>query len=97
MTRHRQGFSVIRPLGLPLACDTQSERAPLGFPLSFEPSRYQPRTSGRGQVWNTDPSHVFGITPNLQSTKLLITCDIVSHRPVMPQVASVAASRCRLG
>ena len=80
MTRHRQGFSAIHPLGLPFACDTRSERAPLGFPLSFAPSRCQPRTSGQRQVWNTDPSHVFGITPNLQSTNLLITCDLVSHR-----------------
>ena len=83
MTRHRQGFRVIHPSGLPLACDTRSERAPLGFSLSFAPSRYRPRTSGRGQVWNTDPSHVFGITPNLQSTNLLITCDIVSQHPLI--------------
>jgi hypothetical protein len=67
-----------------LACDTRSERAPLSFPLSFAPSRYQPRTSGRGQVWNTEPSHVVGVTPNLQSTNLLITCDIVSHRTLLP-------------
>jgi hypothetical protein len=87
MTRHRRGFSVIHPLGLPLACDTRSKRAPLGFPLSFAPSRYQPRTSGQGQVWNTDPSHVIGITPNLQSTNLLITCDIVSQHPLMPRGA----------
>ncbi len=55
MTRHRQGFRVIRPLGLPFTCDTRSERAPLGFPLSFAPGRYRPRTSGQGQVRNTDP------------------------------------------
>ena len=55
MTRHQQGFRFIHPSGLPLTCDTRSERAPLGFPLSFAPSRYQPRTSGWGQVWNTDP------------------------------------------
>jgi hypothetical protein len=61
LTRHQQGFSVIHPSGLPLTCDTRSERAPLGFPLGFAPSRYQPRTPGRGQVWNTDPGHVFGI------------------------------------
>jgi hypothetical protein len=54
LTRHQQGFNVVSPFGLPLACDTRSERAPLGFPLSFAPSRYQPRTSGRGQIWNTD-------------------------------------------
>lgn len=55
MTGHQQGFRVIHPSGLPLACDTRSERAPLGFPLSFAPSRYQPRTSGRGRIWNTNP------------------------------------------
>jgi len=85
LTRHQQGFSVIHPFGLPLAGDTRSGRAPLGFPLSFAPSRYRPRTSGRGQVWNTDPSHVFGVTPNLQSTNLLITCDIVSQRTRLPR------------
>ena len=55
LTRHQQGFRVIHPSGLPLTCSTRSERAPSGFPLSFAPSRYQPRTSGRGRVWNTDP------------------------------------------
>lgn len=55
LTRHQQGFRVIHPSGLPLACGTRSEQAPLGFPLSFAPSRYQPRTSGRGRVWNTNP------------------------------------------
>jgi hypothetical protein len=54
MTRHQQGFTVISPFGLPLTCDTRSEQAPLDFPLSFAPSRYRPRTSRRGQVWNTD-------------------------------------------
>ena len=55
LTRHQQGFRVIHPSGLPLTCSTRSERAPSGFPLSFAPGRYQPRTSGRGRVWNTDP------------------------------------------
>jgi hypothetical protein len=55
LTRHQQEFSVIRPFGLPLTCNTRSDRTSLGFPLSFAPGRYQPRTSGRGRVWNTDP------------------------------------------
>ena len=93
LTRHQQGFSVIHPFGLPLAGDTRSGRAPLGFPLSFAPSRYRPRTSGRGQVWNTDPSHVFGVTPNLQSTNLLITCDIVSQRTHMPRTGRAHTPR----
>ena len=49
LTRHQQGFSVIHPFGLPLTCGPRSERAPSGFPLSFAPSRYQLRTSGRGR------------------------------------------------
>ncbi len=55
LTRHQQGFRVIHPSGLPLTCGTRSERAPSGFSLSFAPGRYQPRTSGRGRVWNTNP------------------------------------------
>ena len=55
LTRHQQGFRVIHPSGLPLTCDTRSERAPLSFPLGFAPGRYQPRTPGRGRVWNTNP------------------------------------------
>ena len=55
MTRHQQRFRFIHPSGPPLACDTRPERAPLGFPLSFAPGRYQPRTSGRGRIWNTNP------------------------------------------
>src|SRR5579859_3093870 len=55
LTRHQQGFRLIHPSGLPLTCSTRSERAPSGFPLSFAPGRYQPRTSGRGRVWNTNP------------------------------------------
>ena len=96
LTRHQQGFSVIHPFGLPLAGDTRSGRAPLGFPLSFAPSRCRPRTSGRGQVWNPDPSHIFGVTPNLQSTNLLITCDIVSQHTLMPQVGSAGVGERHL-
>jgi hypothetical protein len=55
LTRHQQGFRVIHPSGLPLTCNTRSERAPSGFPLGFAPGRYQPRTPGRGRVWNTNP------------------------------------------
>jgi hypothetical protein len=34
----------------------------------------------RGPVQDTDRSHVIDIKSNLPSTKLLRTCDIVSHR-----------------
>lgn len=46
---------AIHPPGLPLARSPRLERGPLGFPLSFEPLRYQRRTSGRGQATSTDP------------------------------------------
>jgi hypothetical protein len=46
---------AIHPSGLPLARSPRLEREPLGFPLSFEPLRYQRRTSGRGQATSTDP------------------------------------------
>jgi hypothetical protein len=39
-------------------------------------------THARGEdpIQDTDRSYVFGIKPNLPSTKPLKTCDIVSHR-----------------
>lgn len=40
---------------LPLACGTWTEQAPLGFPVSFAPDRYRPRTSRWGRVTDTDP------------------------------------------
>ena len=88
LTRHQQGFRVIHPSGLPLACDTRSERAPLGFPLSFAPGRYQPRTSGRGQVWNTNPKS----RPRHHAEPPI---DELTHN-VRPRVApsSSAAMRC---
>src|SRR6266487_1145993 len=82
VTRHHHWFTHVHPSGLPLACDTRSERATLGFSLSFAPSRYQPRTSGRGQVQDTDLKsrlrHDQAEPP--KRTDLLITCDLVSHR-----------------
>ena len=95
LTRHQQGFNVVSPSGLPLACNTRSERAPLGFPLSFAPSRYQPRTSRRGQVWNTDlKSHLrLNHTEPPKWTDPLIACDFVSHFPDLPHPARHASSR----
>ena len=86
-TRHRQGFNVVHPSGLPLTCDTRSEQAPLGFPLSSAPSRYRPRTSGRGQVWNTDRVTSSATRRTSNRRNLLITCDFVSHRTLMPRSA----------
>ena len=56
LTRHHQGFPVSRPVpSLPLTCDPQPERGPLGFPASFTPGRYRPRMSRWGQVTDTNP------------------------------------------
>src|SRR5665647_2043477 len=41
---------AIHPSGLPLACGSQVEQEPLGFPPSFGPRRYQRRPSGWGQA-----------------------------------------------
>jgi hypothetical protein len=40
VTRHRHWFAHAHPFGLPLTCDTRSERAPLGFPLGFAPGHH---------------------------------------------------------
>ena len=65
LTRHQRGFTGIHPMpSLPLACGPRTERAPLGFPVSFAPDRRwqrRSRTSRRGQVSDTDPSYVFSI------------------------------------
>ena len=68
VTRHQRWFTHVRPFGLPLACGPQSEPGPLGFPPGFAPGHYWPRTPGQGSVLDTDRSHVFDITSNLQST-----------------------------
>jgi hypothetical protein len=76
----------IHPSGLPLACGPRMERAPLGFPRSFAPRRYQRRTSGWGQALSTGlglRSRRHGST--LLPTSPLVSCDLVSH------VAPVAA------
>ncbi len=47
ITRHHQGFTGIRPSSLPLACDPGTAQG--------QASRTRRRTSGQGQVPNTDP------------------------------------------
>ena len=99
LTRHHQGFPVSRPVpSLPLACDPQPERGPLGFPASFTPGRYRPRTSWRGQVTDTDPesrhqhqpaSMSDGLTPHVRPHVAGIThtsrsSDIRSPGPLRP-------------
>ena len=78
-TRHQQGFRVIHPSGLPLTCGTRSERAPSGFSLSSAPGRYQPRTSGRGRVWNTNPKSRLRHHAEPPIDEPTHTCDLVSQ------------------
>jgi len=65
LTRHQRGFTGIHPMpSLPLACGPRTERALLGFSMSFAPDRRwqrRSRTSWRGQVSDTDPGYVFSI------------------------------------
>jgi hypothetical protein len=50
ITRHQQGFTVVHPLpSLPFACDSQTERESLGFPLSFTPGRAGPSRACQGR------------------------------------------------
>lgn len=42
------GVHVVRPSGLPLACDRWMEHRPLGFLPGFTPRRYQRRMPGAG-------------------------------------------------
>ena len=70
----------IHPSGLPLTCSTQSERAPLGFPLASHPAISGHARQGGDRSRTLTRSHVLGITPTLQSTDSLTTCDLVSQR-----------------
>ena len=85
LTRHHQGFPVSRPVpSLPLACDPQPERGPLGFPASFTPGRYRPRMSRWGQVTDTNPKSRHRHQPASTSADPLLTCDLTSQAFRMP-------------
>jgi hypothetical protein len=85
LTRHHQGFPVSRPApSLPLACHPQPERGPLGFSMSSVPGRYRPRTSWRGQVTDTNRSHITGISQPPYPTDSLLTCDLTSQALRIP-------------
>lgn len=40
VTKPHQGFTLVHPSTLPLACDPRTRQGPLGFPLSFAPHSY---------------------------------------------------------
>jgi hypothetical protein len=80
LTRHQRGFPISRPMpSLPLTCDPQSEQEPLGFPVSFAPSRYQPRTSRWGRPLDTDPKSRRRHQPTSNQRSSLAASDFTSH------------------
>src|ERR1035438_2731649 len=99
ITRHQQGFTVIHPMpSLPFACDSQTERESLGFPLSFTPDRARP---GRARQGRDGPWTLARITSSTSvkppSTCSLITCDLTSqHRIVMRMRPPVTGQRERV-
>jgi hypothetical protein len=40
VTKPHQGFTLVHPSTLPLACDPRTRQGPLGFPLGFAPPSY---------------------------------------------------------
>jgi hypothetical protein len=94
LTRHHQGFPVSRPVpSLPLTCDPQPERGPLGFPASFTPGRYRPRMSRWGQVTDTNPESHHRHQPASTSTDSLLTCDLTSQALRIPH-GSLSSVTC---
>jgi hypothetical protein len=69
---------VIRPSGLPLACDQWMERRSLGFLPGFTPRRYRRRMPGAG----TSVEHSLGANcrySTLHFSFSLTQCDLMSH------------------
>src|SRR5260221_10537813 len=93
ITRHHQGFTVVHPSGLPLACSPRVEREPSGFPpgLHTPPLPAAHAGVGTGIVgtclsyvtisWSSSPrSH----SPRATScrTDLIRACPRASERPL---------------
>ena len=79
ITRHHQGFTVVHPSGLPLACSPRVEREPSGFyPRASHPAV----TGGACRGGDRHRGHLPELRHHqlvLQSTQPLTTCDLVSH------------------
>ena len=88
LTRHQQGFIVIHPSSLPLACGPRTEQGPSGFPLGFAPRRPEPATHARaGTGLDTDPGYVFDITSNLLQRSHSSRATSCRRRRVLPSTA----------
>ena len=79
ITRHHQGFTVVHPSGLPLACSPRVEREPSGFyPRASHPAV----TGGACRGGDRHRGHLPELRHHqlvLRSTQPLTTCDLVSH------------------
>jgi hypothetical protein len=79
ITRHHQGFTVVHPSGLPLACSPRVEREPLGLsPRASHPAV----TGGACRGGDRHRGHLPELRHHqlvLQSTQPLTACDLVSH------------------
>ena len=96
VTRHQQRFPGSRPIGLPRTSGRHGwSSGPLGFPVSFAPSR-----SGTGHARhggdrsNTTCSYVSSIS-RTSSTSSLTTRDLVSQDPPQPAPAAPLPARRR--
>ena len=80
LTRHQQGFTVIHPTPAFPSPVTPGGTGPLGFPLSFAPSRAGPGNARQGgDRPGHCPDYVSGISQP-PSTYSLTTCDLTSQR-----------------
>jgi len=79
LTGHHQGFTVIHPSGLPLAGSPRMEQGPLGYSpeLQTPPLPATHVEVGTGIEHSPELRHHQMV---LQSTQLLTTCDLASHR-----------------
>src|SRR6266508_2692789 len=96
LTRHQQGFIVIHPSSLPLACGPRTEQGPSGFPLGFAPRRPEPAMHARaGTGLDTDPGYVFDITSNLLQRSHSPRATSCRRRRVLPSTARAWRHGCR--
>jgi hypothetical protein len=91
LTRHQRGFPVSHPMpSLPLARSPRTEREPSGFPVSFAPSRYRPRTSRWGRVLDTDPKSRRRHQSTSYRTYSLTSCGFTSQALRIPPESVVS-------
>ncbi len=94
LTRHQQGFIVIHPSSLPLACGPGRSRDPRALPLGFAPRRPEPAAHARaGTGLDTDPGYVLDITSNLLQRSHSPRATSRRKRNVLPSTATARRRR----